>query len=121
MPREHSIAHIYKGTRAKNEKAEKKASKSFDDKYGKFAYILMQSYRRTKLFANLGRVTYGECKEYNAYPTVQLAAAQVTGKEDLLYKIPAALLQTKTVEKLVPWLECQTAIPIGLKMMEVVQ
>jgi len=33
-------------------------------KYGKYAYILCQQYRRTKLYVNLGRVNYGLCVEY---------------------------------------------------------
>jgi len=105
----------------KEAKVQAKSAKAFSDKYGQFAYILKQTYQKTKLYSNLGKITYGECVEYKAYPTAALAAAQVVTKGDLLYKIPAALLQIKTVEKLIPWLEAQIAIPIGKKMMEVVQ
>ena len=102
----------------KNNVADKKNANTFDSKYSKYAYILLQSYRKTKMYANLGKVTYGECKDYRAFPTAQLAAAQVVDKSDLMYKIPAALLQTQTVSKLVPWLEAQNPILIGEKMME---
>jgi len=70
------------------------------------------------MFANLGKITYGVCIEYKAFPTASEAAACVVAKDDLLYKIPSALLQTKTVARLVPYINSLTPIKIGEKMWE---
>lgn len=111
-----SIAGIYKGSR--NKKSKDAMPTEDKQKYGEFAYILRQEYRRTKMYGNLGKITYGDCVEYSAYPTAVLAAANVITKEDTLYKIPASLLITKTVQHLVPYIESLIPISIGKKMWE---
>lgn len=113
------IPHIFKGDRNKESKG--KMPKTDKQKYGDNAFILMQKYRRTKMFANLGKVTYGECTEYKAYTSASLAAADVVAKEDVLYIIPSTLLITKTVKHLVPYIEGLTPIKIGEKMWESLQ
>jgi len=64
------ITNIFKGNR---DKVSKKAMPTKDTKkYKDTAFILKQSTRKTKMFANLGKITYGVCIEYKAFPTVHV-------------------------------------------------
>lgn len=99
--------------------ANKPKAKSFENKYSQWAYILKKQYRKTKQIDAIGKVNYGLCCQYKVYPSAVALVSDVTDPSDIMFKIPAALLQTQTVEKLVPWLECQYPIEIGKEMMKV--